>query len=249
MKFCSVLLYFVAITSFSSFAQVVTNRALMVDQDGNINIPEVLATTAQMTSNQVAIVAAEAAAREAARVAKEGTNLVNDTIGAIMANEFVVYRYGMTDSLGVMVVLPPNTLCRITEFSATPIAATADKIQLSLTSATTENADAVEPQIKHSSDITKDFDFLDTTISKSRKSGSYTDTDGNIYPYQYKVLFWVPKANAGFFTVYLDGDAADSGGMAFNIVGGITGGASSVITNGTQTLTFRGGLLTEVKDL
>lgn len=242
------LSFIVALASLLSFGQAVTNRALMVDQDGNVNIPEVLATTAQLTSNEVAIVAAEAAAKEAAKVAREGTNLVNSTIASIMANEFIVYRYGYTDSLGVMVVLPPDTLCRVIELDATPLAATADKIQLSLKYATTEDADAVEPALKYSGDVTKDLEIIDANIVKTKASGSWTDEAGVVYPYVYYMTFWVPKASAGFFTVYLDADAQEGDGMTFNITGGITGGATSVVTNGTQILTFTGGILTGVKN-
>jgi hypothetical protein len=248
-RFSTALLFLIVVfASFISWGEAVTNRALMVDQEGNVNIPEVLATAAQMASNKVAIVAAEAAAREAANVARAGTNLVNDTVDAIMANEFVVYRYGYTDSLGVMVALPPDTKCRIIDFNATPKAVTADKMQLSLKYATTADASQVQPALKYSDDISKDLELIDANVSMSKSSGSYTDVEGVVYPYVFDMTFWVPRSSAGFMTVYLDADAQDGDGMTFNVVGGITGGASATITNGTQVLTFKGGFLTEVKD-
>lgn len=245
MKFC---IFFSAVAlALPVFSNAVTNRALMVDQDGNVNIPEVLATAAQVSSNMVAIVAAEAAATEAARVAREGTNLVNATVAAIMANEFVVYRYGYTDSLGVLVALPPDTVCRITEFNSTPLAVSGDKMQLSLKYATTADAGGIMPGVKYSGDIREDLKLIEANVSKSKVAGSYTDIEGVVYPYVYEITFWVPVASAGFITVYLDGDAADGDGMTFDIVGGITGGETASITNGAQVLTFKGGILTEVK--
>jgi hypothetical protein len=90
-------------------AAVISNKVVFVDQDGNNNAPEVIASVGDMAANKTEIAIAQAAATAAEKAAREGTNLVSSTVQAITENEFVVYRRGFTDSLGVMVALPPDT--------------------------------------------------------------------------------------------------------------------------------------------
>jgi hypothetical protein len=57
----------------------------------------------------------------------------------------------------------------------------------------------------------------------------------------------MPVASQGFFIVYLDADAADGDGMTFDISGGITGGYTGDVVVGADKLSFKGGLLMEIK--
>jgi hypothetical protein len=234
----------------SSFGETVTNKVVFVDQHGKINAPEVVASVADMTSNRTEIAIAQAAAQAAEKAAREGTNLVAATVQSITENEFVVYRQGFTDSLGVAVVLPPDTKCLIVRFNPNIATDGAGNAQHEIVYATTADASAVTPGIKHSSTVgPKDaMKKLDTQIEKKDiPLASYVGPDGTQYPYVYSVKFWLPAADQGFFIVYLDADAADGNGITFDIVGGITGGYSGEIPFGSTSLLFQGGLLMEVK--
>jgi hypothetical protein len=231
-------------------AVTVSNKVVFVDQAGKINAPEVVASVGDMAANKTEIAIAQAAATAAEKAAREGTNLVSSTVQAITENEFVVYRRGFTDSLGVMVALPPDTKCFITSY--TPNIATDGKgnAQHELVYATTADASAVPPGIKHASTLNKkntEFKLLDTTIEKKNLATTYEDSDGTIYNYMYSVKFWLPVNSQGFFIVYLDADAADGEGMTFDIKGGVTGGYTGEIVVGSNTLRFKGGLLMEVE--
>ncbi|MBO7309566.1 MAG: hypothetical protein J6V38_08055 [Kiritimatiellae bacterium] len=230
---------------------LVSNKVVFVDQDGKINAPEVVASVGDMAANKTEIAIAQAAATAAEKAAREGTNLVSSIVQAITENEFVVYRRGFTDSLGVMVALPPDTKCIITSYTPNIALDGKGNAQHELVYATTADASAVPPGIKHASTIEGGRDAmkaLDTTIEKTNLATTYEDKDGTVYNYMYSVKFWVPVASQGFFIVYLDADAADGDGMTFDIVGGITGGYTGDILCGSDTLTFKGGLLMGVKN-
>lgn len=231
-------------------AVTVSNKVVFVDQAGNINAPEVVASVADMTSNRTEIAIANAAAQTAEKAARKAHEMIDATVSSIVANELVIYRQGFTDSLGVMVALPPDTKCRITAF--TPNIATDGKgnAQHEIVYATTADASAVPPGIKHASTLNKkntELKLLDTTIEKKNLATTYEDVDGTVYNYMYSVKFWLPVDSQGFFIVNLDADAADGEGMTFDIQGGITGGLTVDVVAGPDTLGFKGGLLMEIK--
>jgi hypothetical protein len=231
-------------------AAVISNKVVFVDQDGNNNAPEVIASVGDMAANKTEIAIAQAAATAAEKAAREGTNLVSSTVQAITENEFVVYRRGFTDSLGVMVALPPDTKCFVTSYTPNIATDGNGNAQHEIVYATTADASAVPAGIKHASTIAgKDTEFklLDTTIEKQNLVTTYEDSDGTIYNYMYSVKFWLPVASQGFFIVYLDADAADGDGMTFDISGGITGGYTGDVVVGADKLSFKGGLLMEIK--
>lgn len=239
-----------ALCGLNLTASTVSNKVVFIDQKGKINAPEVVASVGDMAANKTEIAIAQAAATSAERAAREGTNLVSSTVQAITENEFVVYRCGFTDSLGVMVALPPDTKCRITAFTPNVAIDGIGNAQHELVYATTADASAVPPGIKYASTIEGGRDalkVLDTTIEKTTLSTTYEDKDGTVYNYMYSVKFWVPSATQGYFIVYLDADAADGEGMTFDIKGGITGGYTGDVVVGADTLTFKGGLLMGVK--
>ena len=242
-------LSFAAVASLANAAEVVSNKVVFVDQHGTINAPEVVASVADMTSNRTEIAIAQAAAQTAERAAREGTNLVAQTVCDITENEFVVYRQGFTDSLGVAVVFPPDTKCVISEFRPNVATDGAGNAQHEIIYATTADASAVPPAVKHSSTIggKSVMKILDTPTEKTNISGSYEAADGTVYDYMYSVKFWMPAAAQGFFIVYLEADAADGAGMTFDIKGGITGGRTANIDfgGGQAPGIFIGGLLME----
>jgi hypothetical protein len=231
-------------------ATVVSNKVVFIDQEGKINAPEVVASVADMTSVKTESAIAQAAARSAESAAKEATDLVAVTVQSITENEFVVYRSGFTDSLGVMVALPPDTKCRITAFTPNIATDGNGNVQHELVYATTADASAVPPAVKHATSLDKGrdgFKVLETTIEKNTLSTTFEDADGTVYNYMYSVKFWMPSANQGFYIIYLNADAADGNGMTFDIVGGITGGYTGNVLCGSDTLIFKGGLLMEIK--
>lgn len=231
-------------------AVAVSNKVVFVDQTGKINAPEVVASVADMTSNKTEIAIAQAAALSAEKAAREGTNLVAATVQDITENELVVYRYGYTDSLGIAVALPADTKCFITAYKPNVATDGAGNAQHEIVYATTADASAVTPGIKHASTLEggmDGFELLDTTVEMSPLATTHEGADGTVYNYMYSVRFWLPTASQGFFIVYLDADAAAGDGITFDIKNGITGGYTGEVAVGDDTLVFKGGLLMEVR--
>ncbi|MBE6395540.1 MAG: hypothetical protein E7046_00870 [Lentisphaerae bacterium] len=236
------------------FAAALTDRTIVtVDQEGEINKPNVVAKAADMAANQVKADIALAKAEAAADSAGKATNALHEVVRQIGENELVLYRQGFTDSLGVAVVLPKDTKMRVSMFkSNTGIRASDGYIQHTIRYATTENADAVTADVKVASPLVavKDFAKLPAldVEPKVRISEPY-EYGGETYPYQYEVKFYTPPDNQGFAIVYLDADDAETDGALFVIDGGIAGGLTTERTVGNTVFGFTGGLLTEVDDV
>lgn len=231
-------------------AVAVSNKVVFIDQQGKINAPEVVASVADMTSNKTEIAIAQAAAISAEKAAREGTNLVASTVQDITENEFVVYRYGYTDSLGIAVVLPPGTKCIIDSFNPNIATDGTGNAQHEVVYATTADVSAITPGIKHVSTLQNGrdgFELLDTSIEMVPLSTTHEAADGTVYNYMYSAKFWHPTESLGFFIVYLDADAAAGDGITFDIKNGITGGYTGEVVVGDDTLVFKGGLLMEVR--
>ena len=228
----------------------VTNRVLMVDQDGKINIPAVLATQADLATNAAAVAIAQAKAQAAHDAAVEGTNLVGEIVAQIASSQLVIYRQGMIDSITSDVALPPDT--KATILGITPNTGTAGgRIQHRIKYAVSRSADGIDPDILYSDTIAGGRDAMQPLpadqIGAPRKlSETYTSPDGTSFPYVYETDILVSPSSSGFFVLYLSGDASAEGAV-FEITGGIAGGATIDVPLGDKTLVFKGGLLTAVR--
>jgi hypothetical protein len=148
--------------------------------------------------------------------------------------------------------LPPDTKCLITQYKPNVATDGNGNAQHEIVYATTADASAVPPGIKHVSTLKRgegrdQFTILESNIEKTNLTTTFEDGKGTIYNYMYSVKFWLPVDSRGFFIVYLDADAADGEGMTFDIVGGVTGGYTGDIVVGSDTLKYKGGLLMEIK--
>ena len=242
---------FLSLVVVSIFATT-TNEVLFVDQAGNVNRPEAIATTADMAANKTAILTAEQKAAAAEAAAREGTNLVQDIIRDITANELVVYRFGYTDAFGVLVVIDPDAQLVITEFEILNEVDEEGRNAFRLTYALKNSQSVdVKSEVKWRSSLDKgsvDFAALPPEqVGEPVAGGSYTDKDGIEYGYTYTVKFYAPTDKSGFFIVNLTADDAAGDGLAFDLPNGVTGGYTGDIYFGNALLNFKGGVLMGVK--
>ena len=240
---------------FAVLSEVTTNEALFVDQEGNVSRPEVLATEAQMAANAAAILTAEQKAAAAEAAAREGTNLIQDVIRDITANELVVYRHGYTDAFGVVVVIDPDAKLIICEFKPLDEVDANGRHVFHLRYAL-QNSRSVDakPEVRWHSSIEggrESFSALPSDQVQSHVSaGSWENpTTGEVYPYSYTIRFSAPTDRTGFFIVNLTADDASGDGWTFDLPNGVTGGFSGDVPFGSKTLTFTGGILTEVRNV
>lgn len=227
-----------------------TNEVLFVNEKGEVNRPETLATTADMAANATAILTAEQKAAAAAAAAREGTNLVQDIIRDITANELVVYRFGYTDAFGALVVIDPDAKILITKFEVLNEVDAEGRTAFRMTYALKNSQSVmVKPEVKWRSSLDSgDYAVLPPDqVGEPTAGGSHTDGDGIEYGYTYTIKFYAPTGKSGFFIVNLTADDAAGDGMAFDMPNGVTGGYTGEIYFGNALLRFQGGVLMEVK--
>lgn len=238
-----------ALMGLSALAQVTSNKVVMVSEAGEINAPEVLATTAQLATNEVQVIAAAKAAEVAEKTAIDATNTVQDVVLAIIENNVVVYRSGITDSFGVVVSISDSCKCFVSKF--TPGTPNGDTTTHTLRYGLTEDIGAIKPKIraKDSLDAFSDVAPLDdaSVSDPVAVQDSYIDEDNNEYKYFYEVQITVPTKSAYFFRVVVEADTPSGDGYTFDIKNGVSGGVTANVVFGEHTLVYRGGLLVEVQ--
>ena len=236
------------------FAAALSSRTIVtVDQAGNINETNAVALAAQMAANQVKADIALAKAEAAADAAAAATGTLHAVVRQIGENEFVIYRQGFTDSLGVAFVLSPDAKCCVSYYKPnTGVRPSDGFIQHTIRYATTENADGVKSTIKAASPLVAREDFVvldDALVDPPVRLAESYESNGVKYPYVYEMTFYLPPGSQGFMVVYLDPDDAEVDGATFVIENGIAGGASDTVEIGGKRFTFTGGLLTGVEDV
>lgn len=251
-----IILLFTALTISAQTVGTV-NRVLMVDEYDRINVSNVLVTTAQLSSNMVATAVAVAKADAARSAALDASNMVDQVVADIAANELVIYRVGYTDSFSSDIQLPPGTKCLITKFTPSVATSSDGRDVHEISYSTTYDCSGIAPDILAASTLTggstNSWDNF-TPLSPSDVSApvatgeAFTTSDGTLYPYSYKVRVTTPQSPAGFYCVYLSGDATGSGAV-LEIAGGVSGGKSATVEWGGHKLTFTGGLLTGVEEV
>jgi hypothetical protein len=230
----------------AAFSQPVTNEVLFVNEKGETNRPETLATTAQMAANKAAILTAEQKAAAAEAAAREGTNLVRDLIRDITANELVIYRYGYTDAFGVAVTLDPNAELVISEFQPldTLDGEGRQGFRMVYRLHNTQSV-AVKPTVKWGASLEggrESFAALPSAqVAEPIAKGIETDADGKDW-WAYELTFYAPQGSSGFYVINLSADDASGDGWVFDLPNGVKGGRTGTVQFGSQTLEFVGGL-------
>lgn len=228
----------------------ISNRVLMVDEDGNLNVSNVLATVAQMTTNETMLVLAQASAEAAEKAAYEGTNIVQGVVSEIMAQQLVIYRRGFNDSFGTITVFSPSDDVVVTDIEVPEVVSDEGLKAVDITYAATLDVGALAPGFLYSSTLTNKADMAELASSNidppEQVSAESITMNGNVYAYSYKVRIWVPQEDQGFFVIYMDADEPDGDGSAVNIYGGQKGGFTGSTVWGSNQMTFVGGFLMSV---
>lgn len=228
----------------------VSNRVLMVDEMGNLNVSNVLATVAQMTTNETRLVLAQASANAAAEAAWEGTNIVQGVVSEIMANQLIIYRRGFNDSFGTITVFSPSDDLVVTDIKVPDVVSESGLKAIDITYAATLDVSSVSPGFLYSSTLTNRADMAELASSNidppEQIVTESVTINGKVYSYSYKVRIWVPQEDSGFFVIYMDADEPDGDGSAVNIYGGQKGGFTGTTVWGANQMTFVGGFLMAV---
>ncbi len=231
-------------------------RELMVGDDGTLNSTNAVATQADLAkvaaSNQVAVAEQDAA--------REGFDQAVALLGAVATNvaagtPIVFYSVELSSFDAAVVFDEANDKVLITDYEDLHESGTVDGTAVSkwrIKFAFTANLQSVKPLVGYAQVLDgtarADWEYVaDGLVSDPvLDPGTYTDGDGNQYSYLYHVDCWVPTANSGFNYIRVPNDAVVADGATIDLPNGVQGGATTTVTWGGKTLTFRGGLLTGV---
>lgn len=231
-------------------------RELMVGDDGTLNSTNAVATQADLAkvaaSNQVAVAEQDAA--------REGFDQAVALLGAVATNvaagtPIVFYSVELSSFDAAVVFDEANDKVLITDYEDLHESGTVDGTAVSkwrIKFAFTANLQSVKPLVGYAQVLDgtarADWEYIaDGLVSDPvLDPGTYTDGDGNQYTYLYHVDCWVPTANSGFNYIRVPNDAVVADGATIDLPNGVQGGATTTVTWGGKTLTFRGGLLTGV---
>lgn len=231
-------------------------RELMVGDDGTLNSTNAVATQADLAkvaaSNQVAVAEQDAA--------REGFDQAVALLGAVATNvaagtPIVFYSVELSSFDAAVVFDEANDKVLITDYEDLHESGTVDGTAVSkwrIRFAFTANLQSVKPLVGYAQVLDgtarADWEYVaDGLVSDPvLDPGTYTDGDGNQYSYLYHVDCWVPTANSGFNYIRVPNDAVVADGATIDLPNGVQGGATTTVTWGGKTLTFRGGLLTGV---
>lgn len=230
----------------------VTNTVIMVDQRGKMNV-EGVASVADVATNAVKATIAEAKAEAAQNTARGVTNALQAVAENIMSNNVVIYRSGFSDSFAALVIFTDDDILAITE--ARWIQKTAAQIVVEVDYVTTANIGLVKPAVMHHNTLSggrADFEELDsanvTTPVYHQGERTY---GGQTFAGYYTITATIPNpagTSSYFLWIRAEGDLPSGDGTTLDLPNGVTGGVTGDYTWGDKVLTFRGGVLTGVRD-
>lgn len=236
-----------ALTAAGVLAQsVTTNEVLYVNEKGEVNRPETLATTAQMAANEAALLTAEQKAEAAAAAAKEGTNLVQDIIRDITANELVIYRQGYTDAFGVAVTLDPGAELYISDFKVLDTTDSGGRSGFKMVYRLHNTQQiTTKPTVKWGTSLAggrESFAALpEAQVVEPVARGLVTDGDGKDW-WEFELTFYAPQGTSGFYVINMTTDDAAGDGWTIDLPNGVKNGRTGTFQFGSETLEFVGGI-------
>lgn len=234
-------------------AAVTTNKVLMVNQEGQVNTPAALATTADMAAIKAATLTAEEKAAAAEAAAKAGTNMVAGIVADIGRNELVIYRYGYTDGLSAAQVLDADAKLVTSAFKPlneqNAAGLSAFSVQYALKNSTEFSGQPII-RWRGALDDGTDFEPIDAAnIEPVERIEPYTDGKGIVYQWHYKTKFFDQAAKSGFYLVTLLPDDSAGDGMAMELPNGVAGGATTTFEWDGHRLDIVGGVIVGVTEV
>lgn len=234
----------ISIAAYSADEPLGTNefrKVAWVNENGQVNCPEVIATVAQQTTNETKVVVAEQAARSAEESVKTTTNAVKKIISQMTENDVHIYRNGNLISFEALVSWDPERdMLAICEF------ATGGGNQ-HIGYVATQDIGTTKPRIKFSDTIltpTSDWGTLsDSSVSAVTIHNETKMYRGVEYSKWYSVEATDAQDTQHFYMMEMTIDNPEGDGMTLNIAGGFTGGYTGTVVDGSLRKTYKGGIL------
>ncbi len=248
----------IAVCGFTAFCdnppQLGTNewrKVAWVNEQGQVNCPEVIATVAQQTTNEVKVLIAEEKARAAMAAARDATNVVKDVAAAIVKNDVRIYRKGALVSFDPFIdwdvehdhiltcqftVNKENNTCDFGYVATKDIGTTKPLIY---------EHDTLEDGVPRTDWDTVSADDITTPVNHEEEM----EFAGLTYNKWYSLSIPYVGDNQHFYCIDMNTDTPEGDGMTLEIHGGFTGGFTGTVIDGSLEKTYKGGLLMGVRNV
>lgn len=225
-------------------------KVAFVNERGEVNVPEVIATVARQTTNETNVIIADQAARSAAIAANDATNAVKKIVAQMVATDVHIYREGNLVSFEALINWDPaRDILAICEFSSLNQSRTLQRFGY----IASQDIGTTKPRILASDtllDPVSDWSPLpDAQVSAVTIHNEDKDYGGVTYSKWYSVEVTDEPDNQHFYSVGMSIDSPDGDGMTLNISGGFTDGVTHTFVDGSLRKTYRGGILVGVENV
>ena len=225
-------------------------KVAWVNERGEVNCPEVIATVAQQTTNETKVLVAAQAAESAASAARTATNAVKNVVAQMVANDVHIYRCGNLVSFEALINWDPaRDILAICEFSSV----VPDRSRQFFGYIASQDIGTTKPRILASDTLanpTSDWEPLpDANVSAVTIHNEEKDYGGVKYSKWYSVEATDTPDSHHFYVVNMSIDNPEGDGMTLNISGGFTDGVTGTFVDGSLRKTYKGGILVGIENV
>lgn len=212
---------------------------LMVDENGNLNSTNAVATVADLSSAAASALLADAKAEAASSAAARGTNMVASVANAIAATELAVYVRGNVSSFDAATLFGPDDKIDVYDFRVTPLEdGTKEVCAWWFSTVPIGSSDVGFKWADSLDDGTNAFQVIaaDSNVSLGQQV-----VGGNTYENAYMMTKVMPSIPQSFFRIWLEPDEPSGDGSAMEICG-VKGGYTGTVVAG-ETLVVSNGVV------
>lgn len=223
-------------------------KVAWVNERGEVNVPEVIATVAQQTTNETKVLVAAQAAESAAQAAHTATGAVKHVVAQMVADDVHIHRCGNLVSFEALVNWDPaRDILAVCEFqSLAP-----DRSRQLFGYIASQDIGTTKPRILASDTLAtavSDWEPLpDADVSAVTIHSEEKDYGGVKYSKWYSVEAADTPDNQHFYSVNMGLDNPEGDGMTLNVSGGFTDGVTCTFVDGSLRKTYRGGILVRME--
>lgn len=230
----------------------VTNTVVTVDQWGRMNVSGV-ASVSDVATNAANVLVAEAKADAAQNTAQAVTNQLDGIVENIMQNNVVIYRKGYTDSFAGLVIFTDDDKLVICNYQKVSLSGGVLRSRIDFVC--TANIGNLKPTVLAHDTLTggkSDFVRVPAAdVEQPIQHNEQKSIGGDTFDKWYEMYVDINVAGGApsyFYYIKLDADAPSGDGATIELPNGVTGGVTEDVTWGDKVLSFRGGVLTGVRD-
>ena len=224
-------------------------KVAWVNEQGQVNCPEVIATVAQQTTNEVKVLIAEEKAQAAMAAARDATNVVKDVAAAIVKNDVRIYRKGALVSFDPFIDWDPEhdhiLTCEFKKNDTTCDFGYVATKDIGTTKPLIYEHDTLGDGVPRTDWDTISADDITTPVIHEEER----EFAGLTYDKWYSLSIPYVGDNQHFYCIDMNTDTPEGDGMTLEIHGGFTGGFTGTVIDGSLEKTYKGGLLMGVRNV